>query len=104
MAQVRMILVSVAAATLTLGIGGKDQTPVDHQKSLSTSDIVFATNDGATNPTQNSQGNEATDENTKGSAKMGEEDGSQSGANQNPPKNDSQKIDQAARKNPTIND
>jgi len=94
-----MLTLTAAAAALALGSNGQTVTSVDHEKSLSTSDIVIAADDTATNGNQNSS---QKNDNAKGSAKMGEEEGTQTGANQGAtPEKDSQKIDQPARKNPT---
>jgi len=96
-----MLTLTAAAAALAFGINGQTVTPVDHEKSLSTSDIVIAADDTATNGDQHSSPKNDGD-NAKGSAKMGEEEGTQTGANQGAtPEMDSQKIDQSARKNPT---
>src|SRR4051812_26508040 len=99
MTQARMLTLTAAAAALAFGINGQTMTPVNHEKSRSTSDIVIAADNTLPSGNESSSGNssEKTGK-AKGSAKMGEEDGTQTGANQGAtPENDSQKIDQAAR-------
>lgn len=58
MAQPRMFILSLAAA-LTFGINGQTVTPVDHEKPLSTSDIVIAADDAVPSANQSSQGKPA---------------------------------------------
>jgi len=57
-----------------LGIGGQTPTPVQQEQPLSTDDILVVTNDGALKAGQ-------TDESAEESAKMGEQEGTQSGEN-----------------------
>jgi hypothetical protein len=75
MTQANTLVASAAVIALTLGIGGQTPTPVQQEQPLSTDDILVVTNDGALKAGQ-------TDESAEESAKMGEQEGTQSGENQ----------------------
>ena len=91
------ILVSVTAAALSLGFSSQP-----HPAPFWETNIVIAGED--TSPRENVQTNE--DSSAAKSAKMGKDEGTQTGgANQGtPPGNDTQKIDQPPRQNPTTGD
>jgi len=91
MTQARTSMASAAVVALTFGIGGQTLTPVQQEEPLSTGDIVIVTNDAAPQAGQTDQ-----------SAKMGKEEGTHEGENLGAtPENDTAKIDQPARRNPT---
>ena len=95
MTQARTSMVSAAVIALTFGIGGQTLTPVQQEEPLSTGDIVIVTNDAAPQAGQ-------TEDNADQSAKMGKEEGTHEGENLGAtPENDTAKIDQPARRNPT---
>jgi hypothetical protein len=95
MTQGRTSIVSAAVIALTFGIGGQTLAPVPSEQPLSTGDIVIVTNDSAP---QAGQTEDSADE----SAKMGEEEGTHEGENLGAtPENDTAKVDQPARRNPT---
>lgn len=88
-------MVSAAVIALTFGIGGQTLTPVQQEEPLSTGDIVIVTNDAAPQAGE-------TEDNADQSAKMGKEEGTHEGENLGAtPENDTAKIDQPARRNPT---
>jgi hypothetical protein len=88
-------MASAAVVALTFGIGGQTLTPVQQEEPLSTGDIVIVTNDAAPQAGQ-------TEDNADLSAKMGKEEGTHEGENLGAtPENDTAKIDQPARRNPT---
>jgi hypothetical protein len=90
MTQARALLASAAAIALTFGVTGQTMSPVETEKPLSTNDILIVTNDTAAEPGQ-------TDEGTEGSAKMGQQDGTQQADNLGAaPESDTAKIDQSA--------
>ena len=91
------ILVSVTAAALSLGFSLQP-----HPAPFWETNIVIAGEESVP------KGNVKSDEDSSGakSAKMGKDEGTQTGgANQGtPPGNDTQKIDQPPRQNPTTSD
>jgi hypothetical protein len=97
MNHAKTLLVSLGAATLSLGFSLQP-----HPAPFWQTHTVIAADE--TSP----QGNVQTDEDTSAatSAKMGKDEGTQTGgANQaTPPENDTQKIDQPPRQNPTTGD
>jgi hypothetical protein len=95
MTQARTSMASAAVVALTFGIGGQTLTPVQQEEPLSTGDIVIVTNDAAPQAGQ-------TEDTADQSAKMGKEEGTHEGENLGAtPENDTAKIDQPARRNPT---
>jgi hypothetical protein len=95
MTQGRTFMASAAVIALTFGIGGQTPTPVPPEQPLSTGDIVIVTNDAAPQAGQ-------TEDSADQSAKMGQEPGTHEGDNLGAtPENDTAKIDQPARRNPT---
>jgi hypothetical protein len=95
MTQASRILASAAVIALTLGITGQTTAPRDAPP-LSTSDITIAAaeNSGAAVG--------QPEEKAEDSAKMGTEDGTHEGDNLGAtPEDDTAKIDQPARRNPT---
>jgi hypothetical protein len=94
MTHANVLIASAAVIALTLGVTGETTAPRDAPP-LSTSDITVAMDDTAPAPGQ-------TEENAEDSAKMGKEEGTHEGANLGAtPENDTAKIDQPARRNPT---
>jgi hypothetical protein len=97
MNHAKTLLVSLGAAALSLGFSLQP-----HPAPFWETHIVIAADE--TSP----QGNVQTDEDSSAakSAKMGKDEGTQTGgANQaTPPENDTQKIDQPPRQNPTTGD
>jgi hypothetical protein len=97
MNHAKTLLVSLGAAALSLGFSLQP-----HPAPFWETHIVIAADE--TSP----QGNGQTDEDSSAakSAKMGKDEGTQTGgANQaTPPENDTQKIDQPPRQNPTTGD
>jgi hypothetical protein len=95
MTQTNTVLASVAVIALTLGISGQKLAPVETEQPLSTGDIVIVTNESAPQAAE-------SEENAEDSAKMGEEEGTHEGDNLGAtPENDTAKIDQPGRRNPT---
>ena len=99
MTRGRTSILSAAVIALTFGIGGQAVTPLDSESleehPLSTGDIVIVTNDAAPQAGQ-------TEDDADESAKMGKEEGTHEGEDLGAtPENDTAKIDQPARRNPT---
>jgi hypothetical protein len=98
MTRRRTSILSAAVIALTFGIGGQAVTPLDSESleehPLSTGDIVIVTNDAAPQAGQ-------TEDDADESAKMGKEEGTHEGEDLGAPENDTAKIDQPARRNPT---
>jgi hypothetical protein len=96
MTKAKTLLTSIAAATLSLGFSLQP-----HPRPFWESNIVIAAEETA--PSGDVQTNEAVSgPNEQKSAKMGKDEGTQTGANQGtPPENDTQKVDQPPRNNPT---
>jgi hypothetical protein len=95
MTQANTLVASAAVIALTLGIGGQTPTPVQQEQPLSTGDILVVTNKAAPQAGQ-------ADESAEESAKMGKDSGTHEGDNLGAtPENDTAKIDQPARRNPT---
>jgi hypothetical protein len=88
-------MASAAVIALIFGIGDQTPTPVPPEQPLSTGDIVIVTNDAAPQAGQ-------TEGSADKSAKMGQEEGTHEGETLGAtPENDTAKIDQSARRNPT---
>ncbi len=103
MTQSRELLLVAAVAALSFGV---TRAPLQMQKEtpLLDSFIVVATDDAA--PDADAGAPAQTDEDaaqtTQGSGKMGEEPGTHTGPDQGvTPENDTAKVDQPARRNPT---
>jgi hypothetical protein len=101
MTQAKTLLTGVAVATLSLGFS---QQP--HPTPFWESNIVIAAEETAPSGDQTNDDNlAASGTKEEESAKMGKEEGTQTGADQGTsPKSDTQKIDQPPRKNPTTGD
>jgi hypothetical protein len=99
MTTARMLPTNVAAATLALGFSLQP-----HPTPFWESNIVIAADETA--PSGDVQTNKAVSgPDEQKSAKMGKDEGAQTGANQGtPPESDTQKVDQPPRKNPTTGD
>jgi hypothetical protein len=96
MTQAPTLLTSVAAAALSLGFSLQP-----HPTPFWESNIVIAAEETA--PSSDVQKDE--DASASKSAKMGKEEGTQTGADQAPPpESDTKKVDQPPRKNPTTGD
>ena len=97
MNHAKILIVSVGATTLSLGVSLQS-----HPAPFWETNIVIAGEESVP------KGNVKSDEDSSGakSAKMGKDEGTQTGgANQaTPPENDTQKIDQPPRQNPTTGD
>jgi hypothetical protein len=88
------LVASAAVIALTLGVTGQTTAPRDAPP-LSSSDITVAADDTAPAAGQ-------TEESAEDSAKMGKEEGTHEGDNLGAtPEDDTAKIDQPARRNPT---
>jgi hypothetical protein len=98
MNQVKTLLTSVAVATLSLGFSLQP-----HPTLFWESNIIIAAEETAPSDAQAKDDNPtASGANEAESAKMGKEEGTQTGADQaTPPESDTQKVDQPPRKNPT---
>jgi hypothetical protein len=95
MTQTNTVLASVAVIALTLGLSGQKLAPVETEQPRSTGDIVIVTNESALQAAE-------SEENAEDSAKMGKEEGTHEGDNLGAtPENDTAKIDQPGRRNPT---
>ena len=93
MTQSRLVLTG-AVAVLMFGVTGAMATPNEQGAAPLQENLVIATDDTA--PA------DETDENAEDSAKMGQEEGTHEGPDLGAtPENDTSKIDQPARKNPT---
>ncbi len=93
MTQGTSFVLGAALAALTLGVTG--DVPQMREMPLSAGHIVMAADDDAP------QG-APTEDNSAESAKMGKDEGTHSGPDQgSTPENDTSKIDQPARRNPT---
>jgi hypothetical protein len=94
MAHKGKLIMAAALAALTFGITD-EMTPVPRETPLADSDIVIVKNEAA-------QPSAQTEESEVDSAKMGKEEGVQTGADQgDKAENDTQKIEQPARRNET---
>jgi hypothetical protein len=92
MAQMSNLIASAAVIALTLGMGDA-LTPAPNEMPYSNSDIVIVAND----PPPSAQ----TEDSATESAKMGEEEGTHTGAQGEKAENDTSKIDQPERRNET---
>ena len=91
MKQANMLVASAAVIALTLGVTSRADSVKENETPLPPGSFIVAADE--------SQPDAATDD--QGSAKMGEESATQSGAVGETPENDTNKIDQPARRNPT---
>jgi hypothetical protein len=89
------IIAAAAVAALTFGITSEAPMPFEHPAPIAEQDILVVENQSVP---AGSQSKENADE----WARMGKDEGTYSGEDHNvTPENDSDKIDQAARRNPT---
>ncbi|MGA8433407.1 MAG: hypothetical protein WB713_01165 [Methyloceanibacter sp.] len=99
MTHVKVLLAGLVAA---LAVGGLAAAPGQAAQATSPSNrgIVIAHDEGTGDNTENSGNAEGSGED---SAKMGKEEGTHTGPNQGGvmPKNDTKKVDQTERRNPT---
>jgi hypothetical protein len=94
MIQSRLVLTG-AVATLMFGVTGAMATSNEQGATLSQENLVIAADDSAPAAGE-------TDENAEDSAKMGDEEGTHEGPDLGAtPENDTSKVDQPARRNPT---
>jgi hypothetical protein len=95
MTQANTLIASAAVIALTLGITSRADTPTETETPLPLGSMIIAAGDDAAPAAK-------TEDNAEDSAKMGEEEGTHEGANLGAtPENDTDKIDQPARRNPT---
>lgn len=92
MTQARQLIATAAAIALTFGISGKTLDPIEQDEPISTGDILIVTNDSAAGQIEDSADQ---------SAKMGKEGGHEGDHLGAVPENDTAKIDQSGRRNPT---
>ena len=91
MTRAGTVLASAAVIALTVGITSRADVPTEQELPLPPGSIIVAAENGAPAGSQ-----------TEESAKMGKEEGTQEGPNLGAtPENDTAKIDQPARRNPT---
>ena len=89
MTKTSTLIASAAVIALTLGVTSRADVPTKKESILPPGAIIVAAD-------------EAQPENTQGSAKMGEEAGTQEGTDIGAvPENDTKKVDQPDRRNPT---
>ena len=89
MTKTSTLIASAAVIALTLGVTSRADVPTKKELILPPGAIIVAAD-------------EAQPENTQGSAKMGEEAGTQQGTDIGVvPENDTKKVDQPDRRNPT---
>ena len=89
MTKTSTLIASAAVIALTLGVTSRADVPTEKESILPPGAIIVAAD-------------EAQPENTQGSAKMGEEAGTQQGTDIGVvPENDTKKVDQPDRRNPT---
>jgi hypothetical protein len=97
MARLSGVMLGAALAAVTFGVTAQ-AAEIDRGTSLSNSNIVIAADDAAPDAAQAAPAAEGA----QGSGKMGEESGTHTGPNQgSPPENDTDKVDQPARRDPT---
>ncbi len=95
MTHTRTMLASAAVIALTVGVLSRADVPSEQEAPPVPEHLIIAADDTATQAGR-------TDESAEGSAKMGEESGTHEGADLGATKeNDTDKIDQPARRNPT---
>lgn len=95
MVQTNTLLAGAAVLALTLGVTSHSKGTAEREAPLSKSDIVVVTDETAPTAGQ-------PEENAEESAKMGKEEGTQEGAAAGAtPENDTSKIEQPSRQNPT---
>jgi hypothetical protein len=98
MAQIRGMMLGAALVAVTFGVAGH-AAQMEREMTLSNSAIVIAADDAMPDA---DQGAAATEENSEGSAKMGEEQGTHTGDNLGAtPENDTSKVEQPVRRDPT---
>ena len=89
MTKTSTLIASAAVIALTLGVTSRADVSTEKESILPPGAIIVAAD-------------EAQPENTQGSAKMGEEAGTQQGTDNGAvPENDTKKVDQPDRRNPT---
>jgi hypothetical protein len=89
MTKTSTLIASAAVIALTLGVTSRADVSTEKESILPPGAIIVAAD-------------EAQPENTQGSAKMGEEAGTQQGTDLGAvPENDTKKVDQPDRRNPT---
>lgn len=89
---------SAAMIALTVGVTSRADIPTQRESPLPPESIIVAADDSAPAAGQ-------TEENAADSAKMGKEEGTHQGAQLGAtPENDTDKIDQPERRNPTTGD
>ena len=89
MTKTSTLIATAAVIALTLGVTSRADVPTEKESILPPGAIIVAAD-------------EAQPENTQGSAKMGEEAGTQQGTDLGAvPENDTKKVDQPDRRNPT---
>ena len=95
MTQARQMMATAAAIALTFGISGKTLDLIEQDEPISTGDILIVTNDSAAEAG-------LTEDSAEQSAKMSKEAGTPEGDNLGAvPEDDTAKIDQPDRRNPT---
>ena len=98
MTHTRTMLASAAVIALTVGITSRADVPSEPEAPPAPEYMIIAADDTAPAAGQ-------ADESAEDSAKMGKEEGTHEGANLGAtPENDTDKIDQPARRNPTTGD
>jgi hypothetical protein len=101
MTHANTLIASAAVIALTLGITSRADTPTETETPLPLGSMIIAAGDDAATAGQSEDTGQSED-NAEDSAKMGEEEGTHEGANLGAtPENDTDKIDQPARRNPT---
>jgi hypothetical protein len=93
MTETRNFIASAAVIALTFGIGGHLLGPGEEsvrEQPLSTGDIMIVENDAAPNAVE-------SEDNAEDSAKMGKEEGTQTGETGETPESDTAKVDQPER-------
>jgi hypothetical protein len=91
-------LASAAVIALTIGVTSRADIPTEVETPLPPESIIVAADDSAADAGQ-------TEETAEDSAKMGKEEGTHQGAQLGAtPENDTDKIDQPERRNPTTGD
>jgi hypothetical protein len=94
MTQASTLIASAAVIALTLGVTSRADVPTESEPTLPLGTMIIAADD--TQPTAGQI------DNSEGSAKMGEESGTQEGPDlAATPENDTRKVDQPARRNLT---
>ena len=97
----RTLLATAAVAAITFGVPGPDLKPTYEQSPLTTSYIVLAADEAKDDDTDTATNQAQSEENAVESAKMGEDAGTHTGNKATTLENDTKKVDQPPRKNPT---